>query len=351
MSNASEILFGTYAANPGSNVFEIVQKALYPKVFAVTPQSYLIQLWVIIGLYCVEIALFVFALLLRTYKQRRFPVFRLSSTPRGTYIVPHFALAWQLMFCIGRVMFLVYAYRLALNHETGNTTGYVLWIILAWIPTRFRLALKAFYPLNAQLLADAAAFSPTDPPAQVQQQLAALVEPFQAFLDRHRSFDIAWRAGWAVWLFAMSALLVIWTAAGSTYSRRLSRELRDVQHEYAAFRHVSRPSAGRPRSPPASMKQLRRAYRDMVFASFVIVLGGAVYAGDSLFLLVSGSARAFQSTRYQTATLLALYYPVIAGIPLSILAASRAAELKRSPDVVALGGMTSQDTPSSPSVA
>ncbi|GAA5892658.1 hypothetical protein JCM5296_003990 [Sporobolomyces johnsonii] len=339
MSNASELLFGTYAANPGSNVFEIVQKALYPKVFAVTPQSYLIQLWVIIGLYCVEIALFAFALLLRTFKQRRFPVFRLSSTPRGTYIVPHFALAWQLMFCIGRVMFLVYAYRLALNHETGNTTG------------RFRLALKAFYPLNGQLLADAAAFSQTDPPAQVQQQLAALVEPFQAFLDRRRSFDIAWRAGWAVWVFAMSTLLVIWTAAGSTYSRRLSRELRDVEHEYTTFRRVSLHSTGRPRSPPASMKPLRRAYRDMVFASFVIVLGGAVYAGDSLFLLVSGSARAFQSTRYQTATLLALYYPVIAGIPLSILAASRAAELKRLPDVVALGGMLSQDPPSSPSVA
>ncbi|GAA5958973.1 hypothetical protein JCM21900_000715 [Sporobolomyces salmonicolor] len=308
MSNASEILFGTWAASPGSNVFEVVQKALCPKVFAATPNSYVVQLWVIIGLYCVEIALFAIALLLRAYQEPHFPIFRLSSTARGTYIVPHFALA------------------------------------------RFHLTLNAFYPLNAQLLADGASFSPAEPPAQIQQRLAALVEPFQTFLDRHRSFNIAWRAGWAVWLFATLEILVIWIVVGSTYWRRLSHELRDVEQEYAAFRLGPLPSAGRPRSPPPSSKFLRRAYRDMALASILIVLGGALCAGDSLFLLVIGSARAFQPPRYETATLLALYYPVISGVPLSIIAVSRAVKYKPTPNVVALGGMTSEGTPPSTAV-
>ncbi|GAA5930094.1 hypothetical protein JCM1841_002308 [Sporobolomyces salmonicolor] len=286
MSNASEILFGTWAASPGSNVFEVVQKALYPKVFAATPNSYVIQLWVIIGLYCVEIALFAIALLLRAYQQPHFPVFRLSSTARGTYIISHFALA----------IFLAYAYRLVLNHDTADTKGYMLWIVLTWIPTWAGGILAAC-------------------------QLVCFVQDAPAN--------------------------TIWIVVGSAYWRRLSHELRDVEQEYAAFRLGPLPSAGRPRSPPPSSKFLRRAYRDMVLASILIVLGGALYAGDSLFLLVIGSARAFQPPRYETATLLALYYPVISGVPLSIIAVSRAVKSKPTPNVVALGGLPSEGTPPS----
>ncbi|GAA5869661.1 hypothetical protein JCM1840_000549 [Sporobolomyces johnsonii] len=385
MSTAQELLLGAgLLLPPGTNVFLYVQGVLHTQLDPVVPEAYHIQLYVLAGLFALKILFFLIAFTIRAFKSKQ-PLFRLHATARGTYIVPHFTLAWQLFTIIG--MGLIFGYIDAcLCFARGDICRRgQLWLQLPWLALylaailalwsltvasvlpsgngeernskrfarprfvnafflslialviggiaagggamtrRYEHFIGTFEAVDNQLSQAASQFA-SDSAAEVQGQLASLVEPLQVCLDAVKPFDVAFRASWSTWVLGTTILFLLLTFVGSRYFAHLAHELKALERSSRDNTPSSPFNFNSSRSDSLRAEHivhLRRAWIDMIVACVVIIIVSFVYMGVSLAAAILGSAGLHSPAAFQAMTLLALYPLAVFGVPCAFLAVIR----------------------------
>ncbi|GAA5949160.1 hypothetical protein JCM21900_004888 [Sporobolomyces salmonicolor] len=388
MLTAQELLLGAgLLLPPGTNVFTYVQGVLHSQVDPSVPKSYQIQLYVLAGLFALKILLFAAAFVTRALKSRQ-PLFRLHATARGTYIVPHFTLAWQLFTIIG--MGLIFGYIDAcLCFARGDTCRKgQLWLQLPWLSLYLAAILalwsltvasvlpsgngeerngkrfarprfvNAFFlslivlviggiaagagamtrhyehfvttyeAINTQLFEAASQFT-SESTAQVQLQLAGLVEPLQACLDAVKPFDVSFRVSWSSWVLGTTVLFVLLSFIGSRYFAHLAHELKALERSTRDNSPSSPFDFNGSRSDSLRTEHivhLRRAWIDMIVACFAIIIVSFLYMGVSLAAAILGSSGLHSPAAFQAMTLVALYPLAVIGVPCGLLALVRSVQ-------------------------
>ncbi|GAA6032787.1 hypothetical protein JCM8097_000788 [Rhodosporidiobolus ruineniae] len=402
-TNATELLFGANLLLPqGTNVFAYLYASLQEAVYPPLPRSFTIQVTVLAVLSALRGCTFAAAFLVRFLKTRQ-PPFRLVSTVKGTFFVPHFTLSWQLL----SVVFdgLLVAYCIVLRKLPDRDQGvrfdnYDLWVAATWtliwvsamlatttlgmkdswyssaafvntaflVPTvactasnlicasiaqyRYNHFLDAYDVIQAALLADAAIFTSTTPVATVQAQLTALIDPMQTFLDHQAHQDVFFRAMWACWTFAGIVLVVTYLIVGPRYFRRLLDEIKLINSHPGeritpsmTFKRNSRRSAD-PRDV------LYRAYMDMILGSTAIAGGGLLYTYLAALICtpasIFGLLRAVQHSSHRPAVVETLMSHHIAP---SSGKSPKSPRSPRSPRLPHWQQRGSRSPPSSPSTA
>ncbi|GAA5984024.1 hypothetical protein JCM11641_005571 [Rhodosporidiobolus odoratus] len=166
----------------------------------------------------------------------------------------------------------------------------------------------------------------------MQAELTALIPPLQAFFDRSRQQDVMLRAGWACWAFSAVLLISTFLVIAVPYFRFLSREFGVVDSaigsEPALGGSFSMPRQGHIKDP---RKEVRKAYWDMVFATFAIILGAVVYGGSAFALAILGNEKSNSPIGLQVSSLASLYASALVAAPTAALALLRALQLSASP--------------------
>lgn len=97
MSSALEIIYGVRAMAPQADPFAIIVNQIEIKLSPDMGSSYIPALRALHVIFALQAVLLVLSLVIR-YRRSRGDmwIFRLRSTARGTVVLPHFAVAWQL---------------------------------------------------------------------------------------------------------------------------------------------------------------------------------------------------------------------------------------------------------------
>ncbi|ORY81306.1 hypothetical protein BCR35DRAFT_331715 [Leucosporidium creatinivorum] len=138
--SAAQIFYAVRAAAPTSNPFVAIAYTLHGSFYPNMSTFFMRSISVLHGLYALQTVLLLAALAVR---YRRTPgdvwVFKSVSTPRGTYFVPHFAVAWQLS-TLGFLIILQPYLVMTTEHAYGNDwRGYLggrtMGFLPAWLST------------------------------------------------------------------------------------------------------------------------------------------------------------------------------------------------------------------------
>ncbi|GAA5913965.1 hypothetical protein JCM6882_002582 [Rhodosporidiobolus microsporus] len=389
--SASTLLFGAYLLlPPDSNVFAYVAAELHDAVHPRMPDSFDAQAYTLMGIFAVETALMFAAYCIRVWKLKNIWPFRLHSTARGTYISPHFVLAWQLWSAVYLPVLMVYLYRLVKRGEGNIMPNYLLWLMLPWVviwqaawlalwslavalstpivnvhskqhwisspvctfflvygaicpavvATTAGLAqhtydrmLDSFDVIYPALVAQGEEFLPSLSSPEIQARLTTLVSPFQSFLDRQKTQDTFFRVAWSCWAGAATSLCVLFLAISTRYFLRLSRELATTE-DYTVSRRFTASGSfklgarrGRSKEEPDEKKSaLRTAYHDLIGMGVIIGGGAIMYGSICIALAALGSKRANEIVPLQTFVLMSCWWNSTVGAPISIISVIRAVQ-------------------------
>ncbi|GAA6001792.1 hypothetical protein JCM10207_002322 [Rhodosporidiobolus poonsookiae] len=387
MSKAETILFGAYGALPaGTNVFAVVAEAVKEGIYPPLPHSYTVQLFTLLGIFCLLVPLFLAAIFIRARKTRQYLPFHLYRSPQGVYVAPHFVLCWQVVCTSFLVLLIGYAQQLSIHAKGERIHGYLLWVMVPWVcewvaafltiwslavalaapgmedepwalkllapavlntfflalliicpalvgaiagvaQNRYAKMVDAFEDFHAAAMTAAATFSPTSTDAGVREQLAQLVEPLDVFFHRQAEQDLYFRSTWAVYVVIDTLLLLTTFIVAIRYFRSLSKQLKHLK-SFPGSRTTSSNGSFKHRLTQADPRRaIHNAYWDMVFTTVAITCGGFFYVGLSIALCSLGSDRANDRGPIQALSLVSLYISAVVGAPTSVLSLYRAVQL------------------------
>ncbi|GAA5857223.1 hypothetical protein JCM8547_009379 [Rhodosporidiobolus lusitaniae] len=394
--SATELLFGAYLLLPqGTNVFAYLSGEIHKKLYPDLSASYGIQLVVLMVVYGVEIAVLAAAWTIRAVKSRQFVPYRLFVTPRGTYIVPHYVLAWQLHSTIFLIVLIPYSYYMRQRALEEHMPVYMLAIQLPWLivwqaaflalwslavalvsPTttfgktprwtsspaalntffpavitiftvsittlsgisqhRFNVMYEGYQAVMAALAEEASAFNPSSASSVIQAQLINVVPTMTTFLARQGPYDRPYRATWSCWFLATIVLSSTYAFIVVRYFRYLAHEL-SVMSEHSGSRFSSSGSfkSRRQQRKNDPRSALQRAYFDMIVTTVFVLVGTVSYGAISAYLAIVGSEKGHEVVPYQVVVLGGLWLGVIC-FPANLLALYRA--IKFSPHRAAVVG-------------
>ncbi|GAA6001790.1 hypothetical protein JCM10207_002321 [Rhodosporidiobolus poonsookiae] len=354
---ASELLYGALLLlPPGTNVFAYMAEQNHEAIFPSMPQSFVVQLYVLIGVFGLDIVLFVAAYGLRLKKTGVVWPFKFHQTARGRYVAPHFAFSW-LGFSILHLILMLPCLLFNIRHaHKQHVDNYIAWAILPYIPiylsalvtatvsffitvsllcpagvvvaaavaqSRYDDMADAYEVVSAQLLQASASFDPSASSATTSQQIAPLIQPLQAFLDAAVTHDVAFRAAWACWSLASLILLSTFIPVVLRYFHLLRHELSLVNSGSSNVSSLSFKTRRR-MSKQSPSNAARQAFRDTVLASVAILGGATAYAALAIALAILGSERANTSVPLQVEVLLPCYTTALVSAVSGALALSRA---------------------------
>ncbi|KAK4701307.1 hypothetical protein P7C70_g4927, partial [Phenoliferia sp. Uapishka_3] len=135
MSNNATIIFAEILASipPTINPFLAIESFITSQFYPPIPQSFSTQLYVLAGVSAMQVIVIAVSLVIRAKNQiGEFWIFKLTRTANGTFITPHFAVAWQLAI-LAFVAWLVPYCFVTISHARGHEVDrYLLWKLMPW---------------------------------------------------------------------------------------------------------------------------------------------------------------------------------------------------------------------------
>ncbi|KAM0756572.1 hypothetical protein T439DRAFT_376742 [Meredithblackwellia eburnea MCA 4105] len=134
--NATILFEGWLASTPaGENPFVFISNSLHAIIFPAVSGSFHYQLYILASVYGLDAILLVISLVVRARRQG-FKIFHRAHTARGTFLVAHHALAWQLATLAFAVLLIPFCILTDI-HVSGETIvrRYTLWRLIIWLPS------------------------------------------------------------------------------------------------------------------------------------------------------------------------------------------------------------------------
>ncbi|KAK4046408.1 hypothetical protein OIV83_006067 [Microbotryomycetes sp. JL201] len=277
-------------------------------------------------------------------------VFRRRETSRGTYIVPHFAIAWQLAMIVSLACmqpYIVMTFDRTQGREwKGYLAGRTLAYVPAWLATWFALwsltvavalpkvshrqrqplwstasflnghfiglavlciasisvptyfastihdnAMANMATFRAGCLRNAPLYATMSPEA-VDAALAELAIPLQVMLTELDRFLPFFRVAWGLWLLWIVYTWSFFVMIATTYFRSLRRNMNKVASMDGAN---------------TEQRQLRTAWKFTVMTAMLVTMTGFAYAFASLFTFAFPNLALKTSTGLQAVTMVSLF--------------------------------------------
>ncbi|KAM0792765.1 hypothetical protein ACM66B_002539 [Microbotryomycetes sp. NB124-2] len=361
--SASQIIALVRAKAPTANPFLTVASVIHGRVYLPMPDSFSVALRALHGVYGLQTLLLLASLGIRAWRNKAdMWVFRRRETSRGTYLVPHFAIAWQLAMIVSLACmqpYLVMTYDRTHGREwRGYLAGRTLAFVPAWLATWFALwsltvavalpkvshrqhqpfwtrasflnihfvglalvciasitvptyfastihdnAMANMATFNAGCLRNAPLYA-TMSPSEVDAALTGLAVPLQVMLDDLDRFLPYFRIAWGLWLLWILYTWSVFVMIATTYFRSLRRSMNKVQSMDGAS---------------TEQRQLRTAWKFTVMTAVLVTMTGFAYAFASLFTFAFPVLALKTVNGLQAVTMLSLFGEGVFGTCVCVL--------------------------------
>lgn len=287
----------------------------------------------------VELLLILCSLGIRWYRVGEIWLFRLNYTAKGTFVVPHFAVSWQICSALFLALLQGYIYIISFHNHGKVVSGFMAWNITVWIPSwiaawgvvwsiaaarylqfssspsmlpnprllsfaflsglfivmlavsivaaisseRYNAVLLKVLGLIATFESDTERFSASTQD-QTQQTLKRDALQTQGVFDVFDSFILSFRIAWAIWALATIFLYVVLAVVAAGHLGSVRKELRRLRSEedtlvVSGQQQTAHDVGGRRR-------MLSSAWQSTVGAVLMITIVGAGFSGSCVFLTI-----------------------------------------------------------------
>ncbi|KAK4056223.1 hypothetical protein OIO90_002666 [Microbotryomycetes sp. JL221] len=349
--SAEQIIALVRAKAPSANPFLAVAATIHSRVYLPMPDSFVIALRALHGIYGLQTVMVLLSLGIRAWRNKAdIWMFRRRETSRGNYIVPHFAIAWQSAMLVSLVVMQPYV-AMTIDRTNGKewpaylagrtlayipawlATWFALWsltvavalpkvghrqrqpfwttptflnvhfiglaifgIIAISIPTYFAstrhdVAMQNMALFRSGAMRNAPLYGSMSP-QEVDLSLAQLAVPLQIMLDHLDSFLPSFRIAWGLWCLVIIYTWGFFVMIATTYFRYLKRSMNRVANM---------------EGQQSEQRRLRTAWKFTVMTAVLVTMTGIAYVFASLLTFAFPHMALKTVSGLQVITMLSLY--------------------------------------------